>query len=445
MFRTARRSAAGAFALAATLAPAARAADDDVRALVKEEIQSYMDAKKKEDTSGEVLEVAWKDGSSFESPDKRFKAKIGGRLHVHNVLGDVPDEIRAFDIPGPGSVIGEWRPTFFFRRARLFLEGDIDEHVKFKLQVDFAGGDADFKDASVQLHGLKGCLGCWMPTVTVGQFKEPFSLEELTSSNYITMVERSVMNTLVPGRSLGVMLSDSFWQDRATLSVGVFAADGEDDELGVAEWRKGWALTARATTVPLARDTCHLLHLGASASYREVPDLRLRARPDTGTGIRFVDTGTMDMDATTLLGVEAAVVWGSLSLQAEHTWAFVDAPTLGDPQFSAWYAMASWFVTGEARNYRFSSGAFDKVKPCVDFFEKEGCCLGAVELKARYGTIDLTDGLVTGGRLEAFTAGVNWYLNTSTRLMLEYVHAIPDHPGLDSSAHFVLTALQVWF
>jgi phosphate-selective porin OprO/OprP len=439
-------------AVAASLAfaPAARADDaGDVKKIVKDEIKAFMDKKKEEDTKGNVFKASWKDGLSLETPDKRFKVKIGGRLHLHNVIGDVPPEIETFDIPGPGGTIGEFEDTIFFRRARLFIEGEIYGHVKYKAQFDFAGGDADYKDVYIGLYDLKDCLGCWVPEILVGQFKEPFSLEENTSSNYSTMIERSLMNSVVPARNLGVMLTDHFWKDRTTFSVGFFATDeedsGNDDETGVSEWEEGWALTARGTMVPFAKDMCHFVHVGAGFSHREVQAQRYRTRPDTGFGPRFVDTGSMDVEKIDLIGAELAVVWGSLSLQSEYTWVITDAPALDDPEFSSWYAMASWFLTGESRNYKLASGVFDKTKVCCNFLDNECCCFGALELTARYGTIDLTDGLVTGGELETMSVGLNWYLNTNTRVMFNFVHAIPDHPGLDEEADFFLTAVQVFF
>jgi phosphate-selective porin OprO/OprP len=429
-------------------------ADDagDVKKLVKDEIKAYMDKKKEDDAKAGVFKASWKDGLAFETSDKKFRLKIGGRLHIHNVIGDVPPGIEAFDIPGPGSAIGEFEDTVFFRRARIDIQGEIHSHVKYRLQVDFAGGDADFKDAYIGIFDLKECWGCWAPDVTVGQFREPFSFEEMSPTNQQPLVERSVMEALVPTRNIGVMLSDHFWQDRATFAVGVFATDAEtagtfdDDEAGIQEWEEGWAATARGTIVPWAKDACHFVHLGAGYSRRDVQDVRFRARPDTGTGPRFVDTGTIDMDgAIDLFNAEAAIVWGPFSVQGEYTRATLDSPATDDPEFSSWYAMASWFVAGGARTYKFASGIFDKNRVCCNFLENECCCFGALELAARYGTIDLTDGAVTGGELECFTAGLNWYLDTNTRVMLNYVHAVPDHQGLDEEADFFITAVQVWF
>jgi phosphate-selective porin OprO/OprP len=47
----------------------------------------------------------------------------------------------------------------------------------------------------------------WKPMqLRLGKFKMPFSLEELTSSNYIDFQERSFANALAPAKLTGAML-----------------------------------------------------------------------------------------------------------------------------------------------------------------------------------------------------------------------------------------------
>ena len=74
-----------------------------------------------------------------------------------------------------------------FRRVRFYNSGKIYGNVKYKLQLDFAGGKIAFKDVWMELNKLpiKGNL-------RVGHFKEPLRLEAITSSKYITFMERSL-------------------------------------------------------------------------------------------------------------------------------------------------------------------------------------------------------------------------------------------------------------
>jgi phosphate-selective porin OprO/OprP len=77
---------------------------------------------------------------------------------------------------------------FEFRRARLYVEGAVARNIDYKLQLDFSGPSTSFNDAYIHVHDL-GVL----PSLKIGQFKEPFSLEELTSSKYITLMSRSML------------------------------------------------------------------------------------------------------------------------------------------------------------------------------------------------------------------------------------------------------------
>lgn len=101
----------------------------------------------------ETFRAYWKEGLRFETMDKRFKMQVGGRLMNDWVWwnDDDPSEVEVFlDEPLEDGTE--------FRRARLFVSGDIYERVKFKAQYDFAGGDADLKDAYIELTKL-GHLG----------------------------------------------------------------------------------------------------------------------------------------------------------------------------------------------------------------------------------------------------------------------------------------------
>lgn len=105
---------------------------------------------------------------------------------------------------------------FDVRRARLTLRGDITPHFSYKLQSEFGGGSPKLIDADVGFeynHHFK---------VNAGQFKIPFSQENLISSNKLDFINRSqVVEALVArgkdiignhnGRDLGVMASGSFW------------------------------------------------------------------------------------------------------------------------------------------------------------------------------------------------------------------------------------------
>ena len=74
-----------------------------------------------------------------------------------------------------------------FRRARIQLSGTVYKYFDFKWEYDFAGGEPKFKDVYLGATSVP-----YLQRIQVGHFKEPFSLEELTSDNDTTFMERGL-------------------------------------------------------------------------------------------------------------------------------------------------------------------------------------------------------------------------------------------------------------
>lgn len=366
------------------------------------------------------LRVYWKEALRIETADGKFKFQIGGR--VHNDWIFVVDD---GDERPPTAEIDEPNTRVLFRRARLYLSGTIYENLEFKFEYDMAGGDADFKDVYAALKEIP-----FIGRVQAGHFKEPFSLEELTSSNHITFMERSVANAFAPSRSTGLMIGNHC-EKVATWAVGVFRdADdyGDDDNEGTGS---DWAFTGRVTVCPLYDDEGKtVVHLGVAASHRNPngDQVQLQVRPEIRTRNEFINTGVLPAEAVNLFGGEAAVVVGPFSAQAEYILTVIDEDTIDatNPRYYGWYVEAGFFVTGENRRYDPQRGAFTRVRPAKNLGEDGG--FGAVEIAARMSQIDLNDRAVSTdtGEMTSFTLGTNWYLNPNARVMVNWVHADRD-------------------
>jgi phosphate-selective porin OprO/OprP len=372
------------------------------------------------------LRVYWKEGLNLDTLDGDFKLKIGGRL--------MNDWFWSSEDAGLKADVGEQEDGVEFRKARLYFEGLIYGNVEYKLEFDFAEGDAVLKDAYLGLTDFP--LG----KLRAGHFKEPFSLEELTSSKYITFMERALPNVFAPGRNTGFMLHNTAFDERMTAAIGVFR---DTDDQGKAVDDGGYNVTGRVTVLPVYKDKgANLLHLGAAYSYRNPDDsIQYQQRPEAHLANRFVDTGIFAGDQVDLVGLEAAWVKGPLSLQGEYMMA--DADRLGggsNVKFDGYYVQASYFLTGEHRNYKTSEGAFSRTKPKKNY--SAGVGPGAWEVKARYSGLDLNDSDIAGGELNDITAGVNWYLNPNIRIMWDYVHADKDDVG---QADMLMMRLQFDF
>ena len=92
--------------------------------------------------------------------------------------------------------VGTTNP-FEFRRARVALDGSLAPKVAYKVQIDAVKSPV-LLDARLD-YSLRPYA-----KVTVGQFKVPFSQENLVSSRDMIPIERSLVGlSLVPGRDTG--------------------------------------------------------------------------------------------------------------------------------------------------------------------------------------------------------------------------------------------------
>jgi len=384
----------------------------------------------------------WDSGLRFQTGDGKFKFKLGGRImNDWGWFDEDSDLLRS---------IGDQVDSTEFRRARLYLSGDIYENIAFKAQYDFAsGGRPDFKDVYIQLKKVP-VLG----NFRVGHFKEPFSLEELTSSKYITFMERSLNNAFAPARNTGFMSYNQALDKRMTWALGVFRnANGWGDSEGDRSTEGGYSFSTRITGLPWYEDNGRkLIHTGISYSYQNAfqNDIRYRSTPEMHMADRFVDTGNFDAEHAHIFNPELAFVYGPLSLQTEYTHTSINLENSADSyhDFSGFYAYGSYFLTGEHRKYSTKNGTFGRVKPNNNFIWGKG--FGAIELAARYSHLDLSNDAINGGRLDDITLGINWYLNPNTRVMFNYVHADPDlfdDGGFnrDGEADFAAVRFQVDF
>jgi phosphate-selective porin OprO/OprP len=375
--------------------------------------------------------VFWKEGLNFATLDENFKLKIGGRIQ-NDWLWISEDNGTKSDVVG-GSALGQQEDGTEFRRARLCVSGLIYGNIEFKAEYDFAGGDADFRDVYI------GILDLPIGNIRAGHFKEPFSLEELTSCKYITFLERALPNALVPSRNTGFMLHNAAADERMTTAIGLFR---DTDDYGDTQDDGGYNVTGRITSLPIytAKGAC-LLHVGAAYSHRKPDDsYSFEASPETHLADDFVATGSIAGDRVELLGLEAAWVNGPFSLQSEYIMADAGRFTGSDVHFDGYYVQASYFLTGEHRNYKTSEAFFDRVKPNQNFSNGGGP--GAWEIALRYSELDLNDSNIAGGRLNNVTTGLNWQLNPNTRIMWDYVHADKNDVG---NADMLMMRLQVDF
>ena len=302
------------------------------------------------------------------------------------------------------------------RRARLFAEGDLGEAWGYKLQYDFtADGIEGIQDAYLDYKGFESFK------IRTGHFKEPFSLQNMTSSKYVLFMERGLPYLFAEGRNLGIQLATN--GKNWTAAGGAFGdgRDGEEDDND-----EGYGVSGRVTYAPLYEND-RFLHLGASASYRSTGsknELRFRERPESHlTDTRLVDTGTFDADNYGRVVGEAAFIYGPFHVQGEYYHTSIDRDIDANPDldFSGYYVEGGWMLTGESMNYKPNKGSYSKVTPKAPV-GKGG--IGAWQLAMRFSSLDLTDEDIMGGEEENFTIGLNWYATPNIRFIANYVNVL---------------------
>lgn len=315
-------------------------------------------------TDGADIIISTKSGLKITTADGMAQFQLGGRLQwdYDATAADGRPESDDFDV----------------RRARIYVKGTYGDWG-YKAQFNVAesngtnGGSAE--DLYIRYKGFGD-----LANLTIGKQKEPFGLEEMTSSKDISALERSAMTEkYARGKNAGVQLHGvgKNW----TYGIGVFEADGDKDNDFA-----NIATTARVIFTPLKSDDA-LVHIGVG--YTDVN----------------ADIATDESDA---LGFELAGTYKSLHAQAEY----FDG-TQGNIDVDGFYVQLGWIITGETRPYK--NGVFKRVKPSRDS--------GAWEAVLRYedGDGKYSDIGLGSGDGEQTTVGINYYANTNVRLGFSYM------------------------
>ncbi|MCX7864054.1 MAG: porin [Novosphingobium sp.] len=340
------------------------------------------------------IKVAWKGGPEIEG-EGGWSFKPRGRLLFDAGLINAPRSTGRPD--GWGNEV---------RRARLGVEGRMPGGFGYKFEADFAQNEVEILDAFLSYRD-KGL------TLTIGQHNPFQSLEELTSSNFSSFMERAAFtDTFNFKRRLG--LSAQYQTKRLLLQAGLFT-----DNLDALP-NKSWSADSRIVFMPKSGAT--QLHFGASLHYGELNDaagtVRYRQRPLLHfTSQRFIDTRAFPAASEMGLGLEAAAIAGPFHAAAEAFWQKVDRPrTTADPTFFGGYAEIGYFLTrGDRRGYR--NGMFDRVRPAKPVDEGG---IGAIQVNLRYDYLDLNDAGIIGGKQNGIGVSLIWTPTDYTRFMLNY-------------------------
>ncbi len=367
------------------------------------------------------FKIKWDNGFKVESYDKNFKLKFGGRIMLdHAYFSQDEDLDKAF-----GELLSNNGTEF--RRARLYISGVLYKNMEFKLQIDFAGGKSRLKDAYFGYKNIP-VIG----RIRIGHIKEPLRFDALTSSKYITFLERAIPADLANERNNGILLMNDFFNHKLSIQTGVFrnADDFGNDIIA----NKDIAITSRISTLAINNpEKKQILHFGFSYSYRK-PDreiYKISVRPKSHLTKKYLSTGNIpDVSTVNIINLETAYSKGPFTLQGEYLVSAVKQNSNEHSNiynFNNYYAQISYFITGEHRPYKNSYATFGRVKPKTIFMDiQKGA--GAWEVALRYTHTDLNSKDILGGQQSDITLGTSWYLNSASRIMFNYVWTDIDKP-----------------
>jgi phosphate-selective porin OprO/OprP len=317
---------------------------------------------------------------------------------------------------------------FELRRAEIVLKGKGPGNFEWVMGYD-AKADK-FLDTNIK-YKIGGNGNHFLQ---VGQYKQPNSMEELSSTKNNDFISKAtVTNTYAVARRLGVAYGygTSDW----SVTASYF---GRELTRNLAHG-PGYGL--RGTWAPI-NESGNLLHLGVAYVNYDTPadTFRLRARPNADLAtVRLVDGGNMtDTDRIATTSVEGAWVHGPFKLQGEYYTSDVQRYRAGSSDYTSTGAYVSglWNITGETWGYK--GGVITTPGPSEP-------ASGMWQLGLRYDTIDLNDGNVQGGDMDIVTAGVNWYWRSNFKFMVNYVKVTSERNGLSDDPNILEARAQFFW
>ena len=395
------------------------------------------------------IAAKFKDGITWESADKSTTIGLRGRVEAdyRAFLGD--DALGA--------------DTWDLRRAYLAVEGKFYDDIDFRVRMNFsdvAGPTATVCTAvGTNASGAPVCtatttvtttnttsldeawlnLGWWKAAqIKVGQTKMPFGLDQNTSDIFTDFQERSMGDSLQPGKERGLVVYGSPLKG---LNYGIAYSNGQGrngNDTNETVDGKDWIGRASVNVAEMAGLKNAVLHLGTSFSVGTSPVAAAPTGRTEARGIQFfrpLAFSGNDVDRTRY-GIESAFAWGPVKLQSEFFRVNFDGTSSGGVAYSrdidAYYANLTWLVTGEHYAEFFRADKMNRIRPKTNFAPGKTCC-GAWELGLRYSKFDAGDfkssnaagtGVIpsTGtSAADAWTLGVKWIINPNTRFMLNYI------------------------
>lgn len=354
--------------------------------------------------------VKEKDGAFIlESANARNSIQLTGRMHLDYRHNNIDLYSTDFNDRDSASTADAWE----LRRARLGVKGVLAKDFKYEIVGNLPG------TATVDVAYIDYAKYPAMQ-LRMGKFKQPFNLEELTSSNNIDFMERSYVNQLAPAKKIGAMIfgepKEGFTYALSTYAMNDTELDSKNDKanfagrstlnfaqlmgnkeavmhLGIAGFDAEYNVTPTTSSGSAAAESrANILAFrtpgrGLSSIFRAQigGDLINNSATSTSTssgGITTTTTTTATQQGaisnstsqvkSNAAGLEGAIALKNLKFQGEYTRAnyagsYNNSAEALDMDVKAMYGEVMWLVTGEKYADAYKAGTFGAIKPLSNF------------------------------------------------------------------------------
>lgn len=371
-------------------------------------------------TDGQDLVINTHSGLELKTTDDAFSFKISGKIQYDMV---------AFSGLAAASQNKHFASSSdaFVRRGHLNFEGTAFTDWSYGVRVNYNGLEDGTDVDRVWIARNFDGIGKF----TLGKFGVNYGLENATSSSWITAAELPAMYDLLSGGDdTDFGLNFTRFGDNYSLMAQV-ATQGDKPDDGNSDI---YGYTLRATWAPILQPD-QILHLGIdyhdSNPRNNETKIRSRfgVRSDADDRMRFADIENTSSDNE--FALEAAWQYQSLRLQSEYYARQVHGQQDGDDahvKLNGYYAQISYLI-GSQRGYDAGEGKWKAPKDFgtfEPFIRYERTSIDANKAASQKNIDSNIDGVLAVDRnqkhnIDAFTVGVNYFVNKNVRVTLDYL------------------------
>jgi phosphate-selective porin OprO/OprP len=433
------------------------------------------------DSSAALSDLKRSTSAQYSDVNHRLDAqtKVGldnARLTVASANGDFTISLRAlvqFDAAyfaqgkNPASV--DLNSGTNFRRAQLGFSGTVLRDWQYNFLYDFGGYGVENRgyiyNAYIEYDGLKPFF------FRVGAYTPAEGIEDQTSSGELIFPERTAAVDIsrnlagAPSREAASIYAQD---DNYLVSIsytGKSTKDGTSTGASVGTFDSQQALVGRASWLAVSNPEVKWLLDGHVTQVLKLADtsaspaanvIRFSNGPEVATDAsKTVDTGTIDAKGVREFGFETAATYAGFYGQGGWFHYDIERRTaVPNPNFSGWYALLTYSLTGEQHPYDPATASFRNLRPTHPLGTPGGW--GAWEVRARYSEINLdylpfataANGGIPGGKQDVWSVGLNWYPNSVIKFQLDYDNISVNHanaPANDISANVIALRSQISF